>query len=287
MTLQSCNLSNNYFTKIDHTKIYVDYTNKLVRILDLDNISILNIKRIIHFSSKQHLGKIICNCDGETSIFFRDAKFKLEGTIEGYFKGKDAFCMSYFIHKEREICNDHVRKDSLLRRSVNVKNAYTHSIYNSKYCIRNANEDDIDEMAELFSKTFSTYPYPIYDKEYLRRTINKQVLYKIAVYDKKVIGIASAIMDKNNLNAEIADCATYPLYRCKGILSNIVYSLEEDLKNKGFITLFSLSRATNISMNIVLSKYNYKFGGRLINNCNICGTFEDMNIWFKDIRNIM
>ena len=55
-------------------------------------------------------------------------------------------------------------------------------------------------------------------------------------------------------------------------VANIIYSLELDLKKKGFITLYSLSRAINPGVNVVLSKHNYKFTDRLVNNCNICGT---------------
>lgn len=283
MQLDNCNLNNNYFTKIDHTKIYVDYTNKLVKILDLSNISHQNINRIIHFSSKQHLGKIICNSDYESSLFFADAKFELEGKIDGYFKGKDAFCMSYFITKERRIRDNYTRKDLLIKHCLDVKNNFIHDNHSSKYCIRDANENDLNEMIKLFSKAFSVYSHPIYDKEYLKETMNKKVLYKVAVYNDKIVSIASAAMDEENLNAEIADCATYPIFRCKGILSNIIYSLESNLKNKGFISLYSLSGATNVSFNIVLSELNYKYTGTLVNNCIICNTFNDINIWVKNI----
>lgn len=64
-------------------------------------------------------------------------------------------------------------------------------------------------MVKLFSTVFSTYPSPVYDEEFLKETMNEKVLYKVAVYDGKIIGIASADMDKENLNAEITDCATY------------------------------------------------------------------------------
>jgi len=284
MKADRCNFNDNYYTKIDRTKIYVDYTNKRVKIIDLNNISVQNIKRIIHFSSREHLGKIICNCDFESSKIFIEAGFYSEGKIEGYFKGKDALCMSYFISSDRKICSNFPKKELLVKQCLAVRDTFIQRSDNPKYCIRNANENDIEEMVELFSTVFSTYPSPIYDEEFLKQTMNEKVLYKVAVYDGKIIGVASADMDKENLNAEITDCATYPDYRGKGILSNIIYSLELDLKKKSFITLYSLSRAIIPGVNIVLSKHNYEYAGRLVNNCNICGTFEDMNIWVKNIN---
>ena len=283
MRADRCSLINNYYTKIDRTKIYVDYVNKRLKIIDLTNITVQNIKRIIHFSSKQHLDKVICICDSTYVDIFTEAGFEIEGKIDRFFKGQNGFCMSYFISSDRKICSNFSKKELLVKQCLAVKNTFIHRSEKSKYSIRNANETDIQEMVKLFSTVFLTYPSPVYDEEFLKKTMKEKVLYKVAVYEGKIIGIASADMDKENLNAEITDCATYPDYRGKGVLSNIIYSLELDLRKKGFITLYSLSRAINPSINFVLSKQNYKFTGRLINNCNICGTFEDMNIWVKNI----
>ena len=284
MRADRCSLIQNYYTKIDRTKIYVDYANKRIKIIDLENITVKNIKRIIHFSSKQHLGKVICICDSKTVEIFTEAGFEVEGKIDGFFKGQDGFYLSYFISSDRKICSNFSKKELLVKQCLAVKNTFTRRSENSKYSIRNANETDIKEMVKLFSTVFSTYPSPVYDEEFIKKTMEENVLYKVAVYEGKIIGIASADMDKENLNAEMTDCATYPDYRGKGVLSNIIYSLELDLRNKGFITLYSIARAINPSINYVLSKQNYKYTGRLINNCNICGTFEDMNIWVKNIN---
>lgn len=284
MKADRCNSINNYYIKIDHTKIYVDYTNERVKIIDFNKISVQNLKRIIHFSSKEHLGKIICNCTIEFFEIFTNAGFDFEGKIDGFFKGKDAFCMSYFISSDRTACSNFTNKELIVKQCLAVRDTFIHIDNKATYSIRNATNSDIEEMVKLFSDVFSTYPSPVYDEEYLKQTMNEKVLYKVAVYNEKIIGIASADMDKENLNAEITDCATYPVYRGKGVLSNIISSLESDLKNMGFISLYSLSRAINPGVNIVLSKHNYKFTGRLINNCNICGDFEDMNIWVKEIN---
>ncbi|WP_297418175.1 putative beta-lysine N-acetyltransferase [Clostridium sp.] len=284
MRADKCELNDNYYTKIDRTKVYVDLTNKRLKIVDLNNISLKNLKRIIHFASKLHLGKIICNCNIDLFDTFINTGFILEGKIDGYFKGIDAFCMSYFISSDRKLCTNFSQKDLLVKDCQAIKNTYVHQANNPIYTIRNATKDDIEELTKLFSTVFLTYPSPVYNKEYIKQTMNEKVLYKVAVYAGSIVSVASADMDKENLNAEITDCATYPAYRGKGILSNIIFSLERNLKAKGFLTLYSLSRAINPSINFILSKHNYHYTGRMVNNCNICGTFEDMNIWVKNIH---
>lgn len=34
-------------------------------------------------------------------------------------------------------------------------------------------------------------------------------------------------------------------------------------------------------MNVTFSKLNYNYGGTLINNTNISGDLESMNVWYK------
>lgn len=36
-------------------------------------------------------------------------------------------------------------------------------------------------------------------------------------------------------------------------------------------------------MNRVLVQHGYAYSGRLVNNCDICGGFEDMNLWAKEL----
>lgn len=282
MKAESYKLNNNSYIKIDLAKIYVDYTNSRVKIVNFENISVQNLKRIIHFAAKHNLGKVICNCDINSFKNFVDAKFQLEGKIDGYFKGQDAFCMSYFISSNRKLKKNLDKENVYLKQCLDINGTFAYNS-GSKYCIRDAEESDVKQIAELFSNIFFTYPSPIYNEGYIKQTMKEKALYKVAVENGKVISVASADMDKNNLNAEITDCVTHPHYRGKGILSNIIYSLETDLKNKGFITLYSFSRAINPGINFALSKQGYKFRGRLINNCNICGGFENMNIWVKSI----
>lgn len=273
------------YITIETIKIYLDNMNKRVKILDSGDISIEALKKIIDFGSENQAGKIIGNSDVSNLKIFTEAGFCIEGKIDGFFKGKDAYCVSYFIDSKRKIADDSVQKDMLINQCLKMHSKY--SVSNAlPYSIRTATQKDIGEIVSLFSTVFSTYPTPVYDEDYLKQTMNGKILYKVAELEGKIIGIASADMDIENMNAEMTDCATYSEYRGKGVLSNIIYELELELKNRNFITLYSLSRAINMGINMVLCKHEYKYAGRLINNCNICGAFEDMNIWIKNIHSI-
>ena len=87
-------------------------------------------------------------------------------------------------------------------------------------------------MIEIFKDIFKTYLSPVFDANYLKKMIKEKMLFKAILKNGKIISIASADMDEENLNAEITDCATYPEYRGQGLLTNLIYSLENDLRKK-------------------------------------------------------
>ncbi|EGD47548.1 GCN5-related N-acetyltransferase [Ruminiclostridium papyrosolvens DSM 2782] len=286
MTLLNHKLHENnqliYYSNIDKVKIFIDQINKRLKILDYDNISTREILNILDFAKEIELGKVITNCRIKNLDTFRNLHFKVEGLINGFFDGEDAYCVSYFIDKEREI-SDFIQKENEILENTTLYSTNSRPTDTIKYTIRRAESNDIPEMARLFSSVFSTYPTPIFNEVYLSKIINRQTIFKVAVENGKIISIASAELDLLNMNAEITDCATQPDYRGKGLLTSIIESLEQELTNKGFKSFYSLARAINPGINKSLSKLNYRYRGRLINNCHICGRYEDMNIWVKNI----
>lgn len=281
-----CNEYNsNYYATIDGACLYVDYFNNRLKLTGFDNLSEDCIKELIDFAKSKQLGKIIVFCESKNNNILEKCGFIQEGIIKGFFKGTDAICFSYFIDIERATSKLMIAEEEILKEALTSNKAYV-SKPNFEYCVRTACEKDVPQMVTLFKDVFATYPSPVSNEDYLIEAMKKRVLFKVAEKDGKIIGIASADMAYDNLNAEITDCATLPKYRGNGILPKLIIELEAKLIERGFITLYSLSRANNIGINKTLSKLKYEYNGRLINNCNICGGFEDMNVWTKNIRTV-
>ncbi len=66
-------------------------------------------------------------------------------------------------------------------------------------------------------------------------------------------------------------------------MGRLIFELEKEMKNREYKVLYSTARAITVGMNIIFSKHNYEYGGRLVNHCHICGQFENMNIWVKEL----
>lgn len=270
----------NYYQDIMGVNVFVDYTNKRLKILEYSQISEDIIMAIVNFAENECLGKVISNCRIKNLNYFRNCSFKVEGVINGFFNGEDSFCVSNFIDNKREISINQEEEDRLIQKCVFENKKHT-PMKSNQYIIRTALLSDIPQMIKLFSNVFETYPSPVYCSDYLQKVMKDQILFKVAIENDKIISIASADMDKCNMNAEITDCATYPEHRGRGILSNLISDLEQELRQNDFKALYSLSRAINPGINKALANLNYKHSGRLVNNCHICGNFEDMNIWVK------
>jgi len=276
-------IQNNYYTKIQGIEVLVDNINERLKILADPHLSSNMLENIVGFARAEGLGKVIANCRSKHLPPFENYGFQVEGVIDGYFKGDDAYCVSLFIDRRRAVPADQASADAILHQCIGEHKQFA-GARNHPYTIRNAEPADIPQMIQLFTSVFATYPSPVFSSDYLHQVINEQVLFKVAVKAEQIISIASADMDKFNLIAEITDCATYPEHRGRGILPNLILGLEEELQRNGFLNLYSLSRAINPGINQAFAKLAYSYHGRLVNNCHICGSFEDMNIWVKSIN---
>lgn len=263
--------------------LYIDYKNNRLKIINFTHITKEKADYLVNYASSKKLGKIICICTIESVETFLNKGFVKEALIKGFFNGKDGFYLSFFVNEDRALSNNIEKEDSILKECSLHKECIENT--NKKdFLIRNAIESDIPQLIKVFNKVFSTYPTPISDTEYIKRMMTTNVLYKVAEMDGDIVGVASADMDKLNLNAEITDCATLTEFRGNGIMSGLIYYLEYDLKQKDYHTLYSICRALNPGINFVLSKHRYTYSGKLINNCNICGGYENMNVWVKELK---
>jgi putative beta-lysine N-acetyltransferase len=81
----------------------------------------------------------------------------------------------------------------------------------------------------------------------------------------------------------MTDFATLPHFRGKGLATALLVDMENEMKNQKIRTLFTIARALSPGMNITFARCGYKYSGTLINNTQIFGHIESMNVWYKHI----
>jgi putative beta-lysine N-acetyltransferase len=138
-----------------------------------------------------------------------------------------------------------------------------------------------DEISKVYRKVFKSYPFPIYDSKYIIDTMKNHVIYYIIRNEQRISAVSSAEIDVNAQNAEMTDFATLPSYRGKGLANSLLCRMEKDMIAKGIKTSYTIARAGSYAINTIFAKSGYKFSGTLVNNTNIAGSLESMNVWYK------
>jgi putative beta-lysine N-acetyltransferase len=264
-------------------RLFLDLTNNRLKILEPCSLSPGELAGIKQYAAELKIGKILCHCRRHEREAFLQSGFVEEGKIPGFFHGETAHCVSFFVDPEREISRRRDLEDMILAQCrANVRNG--ERLLEEGVLIRDADHGDIPQLTCLFKEIFETYPSPVHRADYLRHIMEHKTMFIVAEIGGEIISVASAEMDAANKNAEITDCATKPDWRGKGLLTYIIARLEKSLEEKDFKVLYSLSRATEPGINKALWKMQYEYSGRMVNNCHICGGFEDMNLWVKTLK---
>ncbi|MFT8313699.1 MAG: putative beta-lysine N-acetyltransferase [Clostridium sp.] len=262
-------------------KIKFDEFNKKIKIVSFEGEVRSLVDRLMNLSNKNKVGKIFYVSSKDKIEEFKAEGFIMEAKVYNFLNGKPGYFLSKFITVERKMSMVIPEEEEVLIKSREYADEnYKYDKYN-QYFIRNACKEDAKQLAELYDSVFETYPSPMNNPDYIKFVMDHDVFFKIAVYENKIISAASADMDPTNLNVEMTDCATDRSHRGKGLVGRLIFELEKELKNKQYKVLYSMARSISTGMNIVFSKHDYEYSGRLVNHCHICGKFEDMNIWVK------
>ncbi len=141
-----------------------------------------------------------------------------------------------------------------------------------------------EEMSEVYKQVFPSYPFPIHDPEYLLQTMRTHIDYFGIIKDGRIVAVASSEIDLKGSNVEMTDFATLPEYRGQGLACCLLRAMEEAMAVRKILTAYTIARAVSPGMNITFARMGYKYSGTLINNTQISGRIESMNIWYKWLR---
>lgn len=263
--------------------IYIDIQNKRLR---LTGFNAADYNKLIDFllltAEKYNCSKIWLVCSNSDWINFLSRGFVIEGAAEGYLNGQTGYFMSYFLTGERRSSACYTKEQKILFEVLKLaQEGNLYSILPQDYNLRKAGSDDITALSSLFARVFETYPVPVTNPEYLLEAINTKSVFYLVEHKGEVVSAASADMNFKLGNAEITDCATLPYYRGQGLMYILIKALESDVQLRNIYCFYTLARAKSPGIGKVFRKLGYQYRGRLINNCNICDNYEDMNLWVK------
>ncbi len=266
-------------------KVFFDYYNKRLKVVDYDATDYTAmIRRLAWLAEANDFDKIFVKADKEDFQKFLSHGYMMEGILRYYFRGKDAYVLSRFSSDKRVRSSDLLEEAQLIEDLIySSEPGHIHQLDPEIEIVR-ANEDQIPLLAAIYRSVFETYPSPLTNPDYIKSTMDRNLIYRLAMRGDTALAAASADMDRKHLNAEMTDCATVPEAQGKGLMQHLLLHLEQDLIDEGILTAYTLARGMSVGMNRSFFKLGYEFSGRLVNNCDIFGQFEDMNIWVKRLK---
>jgi putative beta-lysine N-acetyltransferase len=240
------------------------------------------IETIINLAEAKEYTKIFAKIPGKSLPVFINKGFKIEGTIPNFYSGKeDAFFIAKFFSEEREKNFEHKQLNDLFNILNEKKEQYNLDL--EKYTITELTKDHAVEMTKVFKEVFDSYPFPIFDSEYIKKTMDSHIKYYGIFINHKLVAISSAEMSIEDANAEMTDFAILPDQRGKKLSVYLLRYMENIMKKDNIKTLYTIARLNSIPMNKTFLRENYIYSGTLVNNTNISGRIESMNILYKHI----
>lgn len=266
-------------------RVFFDYYNRRLKVVDYDATDYAAmLNRLAWIGDQNQFDKIFIKATQRDWQRFLACGYMLEGILRYYFCGEDAYVMSRFRTVERITSANLIEEARLIEDLLKTSEAYEPTPLPEGYSLFPATAQHIPQLVLLYRQVFATYPSPLTHPDYVLATMERNVIYRaIANENGEIISAASAEINVKHSNAELTDCATLKTQRGKALMFHILHALEEDLRHRQITTGYTLARAPSVGMNRVFRRLGYEYSGRLINNCDIYGQFEDMNIWVRKI----
>lgn len=269
--------------KFDNTLIHHGKFSERLYILKFsENGKSKHVSDLLNFAVEQQYTKVVGKIPKtKLSLFLRNG-FKMEATVPKFYKAKTTCCfVSKFIDIQRSVFDF-----NSLKTFKKVLANYEQRVGLQLKCeseLRELLPNDVDLMINVFDQVFETYPFPIHDADYIRHTMENDVCY-YGIYEAgKLLAISSAEMDVCSENAEMTDFAVLPEARGKGLSKILLAYMEKEMQYAGMKTLYTIARLESLAMNKTFLSAGYSYAGTLVNNTNISGGIESMNVLYKFI----
>lgn len=254
----------------------------LMKLVQGDIVTVFN--NIESLLARYDYSKVFCIVPAQVAPLFLAQKFILEAHIPGFYNRKEgAFFISKFLKSERQLSdypNSHLEMlYQLIQNRIDVKSC----LLSTDYTIRKLGINDIPKIASLYADTFKSYPFPIYDPTYIAETMGRHVEYFGAFKKDELAALASVDIDFNAKNAEMTDFATHKAHAGHNLSCSLLEMMEYEMQLQGINTLYTIARTASVPMNKTFLRLSFKYAGTLINNTNIAGSIESMNVFYKHI----
>jgi putative beta-lysine N-acetyltransferase len=216
---------------------------------------------------------------------FLDQGYAVEARVPRLYYGvEDGLFLAKYIDPLRQQDSDQQARGELLDRiAAQLAEPFVAEPLGPAWAIRQLAPADAGHAASLFRLVYEAYPFPIFNEQYLMRSMRANVRYYGAFHDLTLSSLASAELDLRNQNAELTDFATLPEHTERQLLHHLLAVMEEVVRPLGVRTCYTIIRALSAELNLAFARRGYQYAGTLHNNTNVGAGIESMNVWYKHL----
>lgn len=261
---------------------YGDFNNRIYVIRMSDQEPDTTIDFLMDMAISSHYTKIVIKVKQHRVPLLLSRGFVVEAMIPLFDNHtSDVFFMSKFYGERALICEQ----------EIELLNSYPALIKGKKN--KHADKDirseilcdkDVCAISELFKEVFASYPYPVHDPGYIKKMMREDTCYFGIFKEDKLIAVSSAEVESTGRNAEMTDFAVHPDFRGQNLASYLLLDMEWEMAQRSIDCLFTIARLREPAMNKTFINSGYRYSGTLINNTQISGGIESMNVLYKLLR---
>jgi len=261
------------------------HCNNRVYVMKLSPGDIPEIIRLADdLARKERYSKIFVKVPESSVDVFTDAGYVTEATVPFFYRGMEpaVFMAKYPDMERKEVHNATIIAD-VLSAAFGYSGERGSQDLPQGFSLMPAHTGDAKEIAALYRTVFKTYPFPVFDPDYIRESMQGQVRYFIIRKSHLLVAVASSEVDAESRNMEVTDFATDPPFGGMGFAGILLRAMETAMAKEGIQLAYTIARAGFWPINAVFARAGYRYGGLLPNNTNICGSIESMNVWYKKL----
>jgi len=269
-------------TTIGRSTIQHGPDNDRVYLMELNDADMPDLlARINDLAEQENYGKIFAKLPAGWAETFAADGFRTEALVPDFFKnGADGHFMAKYLDparaddpREQEIERIlAISRDTPRRPDIEVADEYS---------FRRCTLDDCDAMAERYGTIFTSYPFPVDDPNFLATTMAEHVIYFGVWQGDELVALASAEQYRRGGHVEMTDFLTVPEHRRQGLAGYLLAAMDRELRKRGLAVAYTIARALSVGINVTFARAGYRHAGTLINNTQICGNIESMQVWYK------
>lgn len=275
---------NDIFQRLGHSLVHHGRTSNRIYLMIFNwNDQNMLLQELNMLALEKKYTKIIAKVPARAIPLFLADDYQVEANIPGFFNGnEDLFFMAKYFSTSRR---SKPRLTDFAAQIAQERCEMNKNPLNPTFTVSKLDPSFAGEIAGIYQKVFATYPFPIHQPEYILKTIKEgSVHYYGVIKNHKLVGLSSSEIDYPSQNAEMTDFAVLPECRGHHLAYFLLDTMEQDMKGLGIKTVYTIARLNSAGMNKTFLRAGYQYTGLLVNNTNISGKIESMNVYYKPLE---